>query len=302
KLAISHQQSQQQQQQLKPKNDCNKKDLSNNKKPVKNQTSENKPLLPSPLISSSSKKTATPVAAKVKNDLPNLPQAITTKPRVSLVTNNANQQQALISPNLFNASQCLNAAKPSAVNPTTLTNVTPTLIVNQGHHSVQPYQVSPMTNAVLISIHPANSTPIPSLTAQSFIALNTQSVANSNTSNTTTTTIGCSPNSSRRRSQDKKISTIREGLMRTGDFVVAEEESHLDLPVIWRIEGKSLLQRFEPSEQNGITIYINTSSYSAWNPTVRQKYLGLDVRIMGCNRTRIVVEKIGLTRNKNERY
>ncbi|KAH7642284.1 hypothetical protein HUG17_5329 [Dermatophagoides farinae] len=294
KLPISHQQPQ-----LKPKNNCNKKDLSN-KKLLKNQSSENKPLLPSPSSTSANKMATTPVAAKVKNDLSNLAQAITTKPRVSLVTNNANQQQALLSPNLFNASQCLNAAKPSAVNPTTLTNVAPTLIVNQGH-SVQPYQVSPMTNAVLISIHPANPTPIPSLTAQSFIALNTQSVASSTTSNTTTTATGCSPNSSRRRSQDKKISTIREGLMRTGDFVVAEEESHLELPVIWRIEGKSLLQRFEPSEQNGITIYINTSSYSAWNPTVRQKYLGLDVRIMGCNRTRIVVEKIGLTRNKNER-
>ncbi|XP_027194489.2 uncharacterized protein LOC113789186 isoform X1 [Dermatophagoides pteronyssinus] len=299
KLAISHQPSQQS---SKTKNDCNKKE-SMNKKPVKNHTSENKPLLPSPSISTNKLNTTT-VAAKVKNDLSNLSQTITTKPRVSLVTNNnnTNQQQALISPNLFNASQCLNAAKPSAVNPPTLTNVTPTLIVNQGHHSVQPYQVSPMTNAVLISIHPANTTPIPSLTAQSFIALNTQSVASSTTSNTTTTTIGCSPNSSRRRSQDKKISTIREGLMRTGDFVVAEEEAHLDLPVIWRIEGKSLLQRFEPSEQNGITIYINTSSYSAWNPTVRQKYLGLDVRIMGCNRTRIVVEKIGLTRNKNESH
>lgn len=69
-------------------------------------------------------------------------------------------------------------------------------------------------------------------------------------------------NTPRRRSQDKKASAIREGLMRTGDYVIAIEEIAYDLPVIWRIEGKSLLQRFEPSEQDGITVYINTSSVS----------------------------------------
>lgn len=84
--------------------------------------------------------------------------------------------------------------------------------------------------------------------------------------------------------------------MRTGDFVVALDEAKAELPMIWRIEGKSLLQRFEPGEQDGVIIYTNTSSYSAWNPTVRQRYTGVDVRIMGCSRTKIVVEKLGLTK------
>jgi hypothetical protein len=104
-------------------------------------------------------------------------------------------------------------------------------------------------------------------------------------------------NTPRRRSSDKKALTIKEGLMRTGDFVVSMEESKEELPMIWRIEGKSLLQRFEPIKQDdGLTVYVNTSSYSAWNPTVRTKYRGVDVRIMGCSRTRIVVEKLGLTK------
>lgn len=38
--------------------------------------------------------------------------------------------------------------------------------------------------------------------------------------------------------------------------------------------------------------------YSAWNPALRSKFCGLDVRIMGCNRTRIIVEKIGLTKDR----
>ncbi|KAF7491852.1 Proline-rich protein 12 [Sarcoptes scabiei] len=225
----------------------------------------------------------------------------------SLQSSALTKNPPLLSPNLM-PTTCLGKTQLSpsttSVNPgpTLTTNVTPTLIVNQSH-PVNPYQVQPMTNAVLLTIHPANTTPIPSLTAQSFITLNTQSVTTSSTTTCNTTTAGSNTNqnSSRRRSQDKKVSTIREGLMRTGDFVVSEEESQLELPVIWRIEGKSLLQRFEPSEQqNGLTVYVNTSSYSAWNPTVRQKYLGLDVRIMGCNRTRIVVEKIGLTSTKKD--
>jgi len=69
-------------------------------------------------------------------------------------------------------------------------------------------------------------------------------------------------NTPRRRSQDKKASTIREGLMRTSDFVISLDEVNCELPMIWRIEGKSLLQRFEPTEQNGNIVYINTSSVS----------------------------------------
>lgn len=203
---------------------------------------------------------------------------------------------------LLNAT-CLNKSVNSTnFNLTSPANVAPpTLIVNQ-NAPVNSYQVSPVTNAVLISIHPANGTPIQSLTAPStFITLNAPTNVSSTVSNTTTSTTSSSntTGSSRRRSQDKKVATIREGLMRTSDFVVSEDEAHLEWPVIWRIEGKSLLQRFEPSEQNGVKVYINTSSYSAWNPTVRQKYLGLDVRIMGCNRTRIVVEKLSLTRSKS---
>ena len=106
-------------------------------------------------------------------------------------------------------------------------------------------------------------------------------------------------NTPRRRSQDKKSATIREGLMRTQDFVVPMEDMSLENPIIWRIEGKALLQKFEPSVQSdGSVIYSNTSSYSAWNPTVKQKFRGVDVRIMACSRTKITVEKIGWTKQK----
>lgn len=124
---------------------------------------------------------------------------------------------------------------------------------------------------------------------------NVTNVSNGTPQATAKTSLATAP---RRRSSDKKALTIKEGLMRTGDFVVSMEEMKQELPMIWRIEGKSLLQRFEPmTQEDGITVYINTSSYSAWNPTVRTRYRGVDVRIMGCSRTKIVVEKLGLTKN-----
>ena len=70
-------------------------------------------------------------------------------------------------------------------------------------------------------------------------------------------------NTPRRRSQDKKTLTIKEGLMRPHEFVVSIDEMNQQLPMIWRIEGKSLLQRFEPTLQDGQTVYINTSSVSS---------------------------------------
>lgn len=105
-------------------------------------------------------------------------------------------------------------------------------------------------NATVTIVSPTTLTTIPSTPIKSIPA---QQQSNNNNQSGT-------PNTSRRRSQDKKALTVREGLMRTGDFVVALEESNASLPMIWRIEGKSLLQRFEPSEQDGAVVYTNTSS------------------------------------------
>ena len=110
------------------------------------------------------------------------------------------------------------------------------------------------------------------MSSSSLTVTSTTAVAASTTT-TTATTQSTKPNTSvsmhsagtntpRRRSQDKKASTIREGLMRTSDFVISLDEVNCELPMIWRIEGKSLLQRFEPTEQNGNIVYINTSSVS----------------------------------------
>lgn len=42
---------------------------------------------------------------------------------------------------------------------------------------------------------------------------------------------------------------------KSGDFVVSRLEVFQEWPPIWRVDGKSFLQKFEPFHNNGKTIY-----------------------------------------------
>ncbi|CAG2101996.1 unnamed protein product [Medioppia subpectinata] len=228
-----------------------------------------------------------PMVNTSSQSVPNPPVVNNKKPNSSSnQTNNKKQTQ----------NQSINRKSPNVkTSPTTATPLNTSTVAIE--HILSPVQTTPISNNInntIISMSTSSTTtttpPTPTTTSSAPIVTN-----NCNSNQLSVGMQSAGTNTPRRRSQDKKASTIREGMMRTGDFVVSIDESQYDLPVIWRIEGKSLLQRFEPQEQEDITVYINTSSYSAWNPTVRQRYTGVDVRVMGCSRTRIVVEKLGLT-------
>ena len=158
--------------------------------------------------------------------------------------NNVSNQTNKKSPNL----------KTSPTNVSILTTTIPsTVVMDQIMNTIQATPVC--TTAV-------NNTSLTTTTTSTNNSVSFSAQTNNNSSQQSVGMQSAGTNTPRRRSQDKKASTIREGLMRTGDFVVSMDESQYDLPVIWRIEGKSLLQRFEPTEQDDITVYINTSSVS----------------------------------------
>lgn len=105
-------------------------------------------------------------------------------------------------------------------------------------------------------------------------------------------TNGSSNKQNRRRSSERK-ETLREGLMRTSDFVIAMKDLKTDHPSLWRITtGNNLLQQFEPKTQNGVVLYENTNQYAGWNPEIRKDYVGVDVRLTQHTRNQITVERL----------
>lgn len=122
----------------------------------------------------------------------------------------------------------------------------------------------------------------------------------SNNKNTLTPN-GTSNKQNRRRSSERK-ETLREGLMRTSDFVVKMVDLKCEHPPLWRITtGNNLLQQFEPKTQNGVVLYENTNQYAGWNHEIKKEYVGVDVKLTQHTRNQITVERLLLNFQKIEK-
>ncbi|KAJ1530889.1 hypothetical protein ONE63_005731 [Megalurothrips usitatus] len=77
---------------------------------------------------------------------------------------------------------------------------------------------------------------------------------------------------------------------KVGEFVVMRTDMSEKWPPIWRVDGKTLLQKFEPFVKNGEMLYRNISTYSGWSPLNRHIYRSAQVRFRVNNKTETVVE------------
>ncbi|XP_018026953.1 uncharacterized protein LOC108682321 [Hyalella azteca] len=83
-----------------------------------------------------------------------------------------------------------------------------------------------------------------------------------------------------------------EAQFKSGDFVMAKKDAELENPPIWRIDGKSLLQKFQAFEKDGKVLYRNISTYSGWTSQGKALYMPVKAKFIFQSRYDIVVELI----------
>ncbi|XP_043529870.1 uncharacterized protein LOC122539192 isoform X4 [Frieseomelitta varia] len=77
---------------------------------------------------------------------------------------------------------------------------------------------------------------------------------------------------------------------KSGEFVVIKTDLDEEYPPLWRIDGKTLLQKYEPFKSNGKTLYRNISTYSGWAPQNRHIYQQVPVKFWQQSKTETIVE------------
>ncbi|CAK1551873.1 unnamed protein product [Leptosia nina] len=85
---------------------------------------------------------------------------------------------------------------------------------------------------------------------------------------------------------------IEEMPYQSGEFVALKSELTEMWPTIWRVDGKTLLQKYEPFEDNGKVLYRNISTYSVWNPENKKLYIQVQVKIRSQTHLETIVELI----------
>ncbi|XP_066965076.1 glutamine and serine-rich protein 1-like isoform X3 [Macrobrachium rosenbergii] len=92
-----------------------------------------------------------------------------------------------------------------------------------------------------------------------------------------------------------------ESQFKSGDFVMAKKDMDMmEHPPIWRIDGKSLLQKFQAFEKDGKTLYRNISTYSGWTSQAKALYVGVKVTFVFQSRYDTVVEMVGIKNQEDE--
>uniref|UniRef100_A0A1Y1MPK1 DUF4211 domain-containing protein n=1 Tax=Photinus pyralis TaxID=7054 RepID=A0A1Y1MPK1_PHOPY len=75
-----------------------------------------------------------------------------------------------------------------------------------------------------------------------------------------------------------------------GEFLVIKNELNEEWPAIWRVDGKTLLQKYEPFEQGGQTLYRNISTYTSWTADSKKQYIPIPVKYRSQGQLETIVE------------
>lgn len=72
--------------------------------------------------------------------------------------------------------------------------------------------------------------------------------------------------SNNHQQQQQQPQQQQQNDFQTGEFIVSRQDAFLDWPPIWRVDSKTLLQKFEPFHSNNKTIYRSLSTVSVVVP------------------------------------
>ncbi|XP_066151512.1 myb-like protein V [Euwallacea fornicatus] len=80
----------------------------------------------------------------------------------------------------------------------------------------------------------------------------------------------------------------------TGSFVILKKDAQggdpSKHPVIWRIDGKALLQKYEAFDEDDRVRHKNTSIYTGWSPLDKDLYAPITVGVVRHNNNNLTVE------------
>ncbi|KAF2880945.1 hypothetical protein ILUMI_25226 [Ignelater luminosus] len=69
-----------------------------------------------------------------------------------------------------------------------------------------------------------------------------------------------------------------------GGFLILKKDAQLGdsnkQPCLWRIDGKALLQKYEPFEEDGAVKHRNTSIYTGWSAMDKDLYYPVTVKVL----------------------
>ncbi|XP_045763708.1 uncharacterized protein LOC123866297 isoform X2 [Maniola jurtina] len=86
--------------------------------------------------------------------------------------------------------------------------------------------------------------------------------------------------------------SVEEMPYQSGEFVAIKTDLNEMWPAIWRVDGKALLQKYEPFEENGKVLYRNISTYAAWNPENKKLYTQVPVKVRSQSHLETIVELV----------
>jgi len=83
---------------------------------------------------------------------------------------------------------------------------------------------------------------------------------------------------------------IKDGSFDSGKFIMLKSDFKWQKsPCLWRIDGKNLLQKYEPISHEGAVAYRNISTYSSWTVNNKGLYIPIEAEFSYQSKTETVV-------------